>query len=668
MSDRSLILDTLRRAPGVLLVEPGPDLVMQDELHDRARAERERRGLPGTHPYLGWHAQADGFDRSGALAGPQRVYFGGDRAAVARALSLLEPHGFAVLGGRSDTEVFVLRRDAAPDRAEPALADAWRVRLEVLGDERSGPVPLRDGEEPLLHELLTRPALRDLLAPAARALRLRDALTGTDLDSVLSPEGLDALHGSGEEASALVAHALEADHPRARAAATVLAELGRADSRVLNRWKDPAALRSARAAALEGRDVATYLDLVAAEGGDPVNAAVALAQDIGAAGGEQAQARMQETAVRLVARFGGSTRVHALAALGDARVPPGLRVVIADHWTRTPVTVEGLRASWSSSPHRGSAAEPPPDALEATAAWPDAVDGVRAAAGLAPHPGFDPEHRLGRDTALELREAVLARHLDGLRAALTRPDLSEPALAVLLELLHGAGALRPEEDLAPFARTWRKRLFVKPDTYTYAPPAVVTYAAALAASGTGAADRVVGSVLGDKRQWSLPVRLLLLGAVDRGRDADLEAEAELIPHAHGGAKGAQAAAHALSLVRSRLRGTPPVAAACASLLEAPERPPFVRRGFATAAVALAEGGSGLSAHLFRQGSARALDAALRVARDPDLPERARRRVLDLAEESGVPDHPGHARPVRVHADEVARLRAVREEVRAGLGD
>ncbi|MFL1378901.1 hypothetical protein [Nocardiopsis protaetiae] len=657
MSDRSLILDTLRRAPGVLFVEPGRHLVTQDEVHDHARAERERRGLPDSHPYLGWHTQAGGFDRTGALVRPQRVYFGGDRAAVARALSLLEPHGFALLGGRSDTEVFVLRRDAAPRRADPESTDQWRIRLEVLGDDRSGPVPFRDGEEELLHALIAHPGLRDLLAPAARALRLRGALTPADLDVVLSPEGLDALQPHGDEASALVAHALEADHPRARPAATVLAELGRADARVLNRWKDPAAMRAARAAALEGRQVATFLDLVAADGADPVSAAVDLAEDIRAAGGENTASRVQEVAARLVARFGEPTRVHALSALRDERVPLWLRVVIADRWTRSPVAAD--------APRPGSPATPSPEALAATAAWPDAVDEVRAAAGLPPSPGFDPEHRPGRNAAVELREAVVARHLEGLRAALAREDLSEPALAVLLELLHGADALRPQ-DLAPFARTWRKRLFVKPGPYTSAPPSVVTYAAALTRLGDGAAGRVVDAVLRDKRQWSLPVRLLLLGAVDRGRDADTAAEAELLPHAHGGTKGTQAAAHALSLVRARLRGIPPVAAACASLLEAPERPPFVRRGFATAAVCLQESGSGLWAHHFRGNSVRALEAALRVARDEELPPRARLAVLRLAEESSVLDHPDQARPVRLGPEHAARLRAELHEIRSRL--
>ena len=119
-------------------------------------------------------------------------------------------------------------------------------------------------------------------------------------------------------------------------------------------------------------------------------------------------------------------------------------------------------------------------------------------------------------------------------------------------------------------------------------------------------------------------------------------------------------------MRARLRGTTPVAAACASLLEAPERPPFVRRGFAHVAVSVTEGGSGLWAHHFRKDSVRALEAALRVAGNEDLPLPVRRAVLDLAEESSVPDHPGRARPAPLTPEEATRLRMERETIRSRL--
>ncbi|MBY8851217.1 hypothetical protein K7G98_23870, partial [Saccharothrix sp. MB29] len=257
MSDRALVLGVLRAAPGVVLVEPGPHLVMRDEVHDEARAELARRGLPASHPYVGWHTQADGFDGAGALVRPQRVLFGGDRAVVARALAELEPHGFAVLGGRTDGEVFVLHRDAAPARVEPALAEEWRTRLAVLCDEPLA--PLRDGERARLHEVVAHAGMRDLLAPAVRALRLRRALTGDDLDVACSPEGLEAL---GSEAPAVVSHALGVGHARSREAASALAARGWADGALLRAWNDPGALRTARAAALGGRDTGVYLDLV----------------------------------------------------------------------------------------------------------------------------------------------------------------------------------------------------------------------------------------------------------------------------------------------------------------------------------------------------------------------------------------------------------------------
>ncbi|GAA3463828.1 hypothetical protein ACFFSW_35410 [Saccharothrix longispora] len=630
MSDQAVVLGVLRAAPGVVFVEPGPRLVMRDEVHDEARAELARRGLPASHPYVGWHTQADGFDGAGALVRPQRVLFGGDRAVVARALADLEPRGFAVLGGRTDGEVFVLHRDAAPARVDPALAEQWRTRLAVLGDELLA--PLRDGERALLHEVVAHTGMRDLLAPAVRALRLRRALTDDDLDVACSPGGLEAL---GSEAPAVVSHALRVGHARSREAASALAARGRADGALLRAWNDPEALRTARAAALGGRDTGVYLDLVEQTGADPVAAAVELAAEVDAAGGDTRAA-----AAGLVARLGGQRREHALAALRDEQVPPWLRVVVADHWTRTPVT---------------DPADP----------WPDAVDGARAALGLPPSPGFDPTARAGRDAAVELRETLVDRHLDGLRAALARTDLDEPAVAVLLELLHGAGALRAR-DLAPLARDWRTRLVVEPDPYTSAAPAVVTYAAALDALGDDTGRQVADVVARDTRAWSLPARLLLRGAWARDRDDDLAAEAELLPLAHGGDTGAGDAAHALCLVRARLRRITPVAAACESIVEAPARPPYVRRGFASAAIALADGGTGLWSHHFRNASVRALDAALRVAGDERLPREARRVVLAVADTSTVLDHPGHARPVAASPADVDRLRALRQAVGALL--
>ncbi|WP_447001706.1 hypothetical protein ACRAKI_18245 [Saccharothrix isguenensis] len=640
MSDRVRILGFLRSAPGVVFVEPGPHLVMRDEVHDAARAELARRGLPGSYPYVGWHSQADGFDRTGALVRPQRVFFGGDRIVVARALAGLEPHGFAVLGGRSDAEVFVLRRDAAPSRVDPALAEEWRTRLALLGDEMLA--PLRHGEAARVHEVVAHPGMRDLLAPAVRALRLRQALTAEDLDVACSPEGLEAL---GTEAAAVVTHALGVGHPRSRDAASTLAARGRADAALLRAWDDPEALRTAHASALAGRDVGVYLDLVEHGGADPVSAAVDLATEIRAGGSGDGDSRVTAVAVGLVARHGGVRREHALAALRDERVPLWLRIVVADRWTRTPATAL-TRPPDPAASH---------DAVALVDAWLAAVDEVRAALGLPPSPGFDPADKLGRDAAVEQREALVDRHLDGLRAALVREDLGEPAVAVLLELLHGAGALRAQ-DLAHLARDWRTRLFVEPDPYTSAAPAVVTYAAALVAAGDDTGWEVADAVARDTRPWSLPARRLLCGALVRDRADDLAAEAELVPFAHSGEHDA---AHALCLVRARLRQVPPVTAACESIIEAPANPLYVRRGFASAAISAAEGGTGLWSHHFRRNSVRALDAALRLANQEQLPRDARRTILAVADTSTVLDHPTNARPVVAQAVDVDRLRVLR---------
>ena len=56
-----------------------------------------------TRAYVGWHTQAEAFDRAGRLTRGQYVYFGGDVAAARRALDRVAAAGFVVVGGSSDT-------------------------------------------------------------------------------------------------------------------------------------------------------------------------------------------------------------------------------------------------------------------------------------------------------------------------------------------------------------------------------------------------------------------------------------------------------------------------------------------------------------------------------------------------------------------------------------
>ena len=113
-----MMLKVLRTLSGVLFVEPSRELYMQDEVHDRARQLLQQRGLPADHPYIGWHAQANGFDGKGQLHGAQRIYFDGSHEVVGRALAALEAKGFAVRGGLSVDEAFVAYHDATPEQVD----------------------------------------------------------------------------------------------------------------------------------------------------------------------------------------------------------------------------------------------------------------------------------------------------------------------------------------------------------------------------------------------------------------------------------------------------------------------------------------------------------------------------------------------------------------------
>lgn len=652
MSDRNVILGVLRAMPGVVFVEPSRELVMQDEVHDAGRALLSRRGLPPSHPYVGWHTQAHAFDRSGALIRPQRLYFGGDPAAVASGLAPLAERGYAALGGRSVHEAFVLMRDARPERVDPALAEQWRTRLAVLSDDLLAEP--REGEVAQLHELVRREDMRELWAPAFRALRIRDALTHGDLDGVLASEALSSL---GREASPLVVFALRTRHPRAREAVARLAAEGKADAAMLAEWGPDGVDAARRHALAHPREIPrVYLDLVAASGGDPVTAGVALAERIraehpgvGDVAGSVASA--------LVELRGGAHLGYELEFLRDERVPLWLRVVATERGSGGPRNPGTRAASLSHEPGRGVSAE-------TVAAWLDAVDALRRRAGLPPAAGYDVRSSRGQKAAIAEREFVVGRHLDGLRAALRRDDLDEPAVAVLLELLYGADALTTD-DLDVVAREW-KRWFVKPGTSTPAPPALVTLTVACVEAGHPEAERMRDAVLRDKRQWSLPLRLLLIGALDRGRDADLAAEAELVDLAHGGTTGSREARYALSRVRARLRGVDPIVAACQSALEGPRRPLYIPYGFADVAIGLAQGGSGLWVHSFDDRSPRALRAALGLALDASLPWDFCRFVHHHVEESDVLDRPLDADPV-LHVDELADLRSLRERADESLG-
>lgn len=577
------------------------------------------------------------------------MYFGGDRSLVSAALNAVVGSGFVVSGGNSDDEPFVVFHDARPLGTSADQLEAWQRRLAVL--LAPGDVELRPGEEDELRAVLRGPELAEVHAGAARALRTRALLTHDDLAILLAPSTLSRLETTRElgsprtELSYTLEYAFETGYPAAASVVAGLAREGRADAEILRAWGGADAVRAAAENTFAtGRDASTYFDLVAMRGEDPVAAAVALAE------------RRREAALvppltedivwaieELFATPHEPRGASSLAAVRDDRLPAWMRARIADVLTRGPRTPDENRAQLANG--YGWAAE-------VTEAWPGAVDEARRDAGLPPSPGFDVSSTFAHKSVIENREYMLRVHLDGMRAALRDAALNEPSAAVLLEIVHTAGALTSDE-LDVLLRDWRKRLFVRPDTYTPAPPAVVTLAIAALEAGLPEGATITSALRGDKRKWTQKHRLAVIGA----RDSDTETEALLFQQEEqmvGGDRGSLHIRHALVRVSARRRGIDPIQCAAELLLAAPAHPAYLARDYAAIMIALAEPGSALWAHSFRDRSTNALKAALSVADDDSLPIQARQVVLDLAQETRVLTDPKRAASLP-HPVDITRL-------------
>ena len=159
------------------------------------------------------------------------------------------------------------------------------------------------------------------------------------------------------------------------------------------------------------------------------------------------------------------------------------------------------------------------------------------------------QSRPAQDRAIEQGEYFIENHLAGLLAVLQSDELTEPALAVLLELLYPAGVLTSEV-LDPLLSQWKQRFFVKPDTYTPAAPAVVTLVVACTRAGHPKAAEILRTVMNDTQKWSEPHRYLLRDGLDWGETGDLQALDELSEVANSGSsKTRLTARHGMRLPR-----------------------------------------------------------------------------------------------------------------------
>lgn len=657
MSDRSQILKSLKNIDGVLFIEPSRNLYMQDEVHDEARKQIETRGLPRDHPYIGWHAQANAFTSKGELRGAQRIYFGGgDLQAIRDGLASLTTYGFIVLGGRNSGEPFVVRRDAVPADLEPSAAEDWKTRLEVLGDELLA--PLREGEAEQLKALLRHKEMSKVYEPALRALRLRDLLDHEDLTVVLADE---RLADAGRELTPAVVLALRTRHPLAVQTVTHLASEGRAEAEMFSAWGGREAMETARELAIQRPHSfsRTYLDLVASAGEDVVEAGIALAEEQRSRKGPQSDRSAESTIVALLEWYGGHGIAYRESMLSDERYPLWMRVLLVNSFLRAPRDPQQVAALGTHDATR--AVEP-----EQVERWLDTVDSVREAAGLAPSPGFDVTSTTWLNEVVEQREFMVARHGEGLRAALRDGDLSEPVAAVVLDLLYGAGQLG-SETLEALLVNWKERWLVKPGTYTPAPPAILVLAVALAAAQHPQAIDLIETMRRDRHAWMRPHQVLLHGALGWGVEADTAAQDKLLELANSGKGEWGEALHSRVQIMSRLRQMSRVQAACELTTTIRQSPRYFPLECASLAIEFADGGvSALRAKRFESRSPRALRTAVRLASDESIPMVARRHFLHLAKETSVLDYPTERMHSVMPLDEVNSIRQQIAELDARL--
>ncbi len=262
------------------------------------------------------------------------------------------------------------------------------------------------------------------------------------------------------------------------------------------------------------------------------------------------------------------------------------------------------------------------------AGWDDAVDAVRAEAGLPPHSGL-PARLSGEES--ENMDHLLDRHADGLRAVLADPDADERRLAAALALLVTRDAVTVD-DLEPLlASPWRKRLLVK-NTNAYSPgaPAVVSVIRLLRRAGDERAAGMAAVVARDKRQFMRKAQNLTVGVTG----PDDEALARLWDVAMNPPRDGDGDSFAAYLVALAERDGTDGVRAVANIWDAIESPHrYVWREAVHHAMGVVAYGDDLVRAYMPAHSPRLLDAGLKLAADPTLPDGMRVWAMDIARDS-----------------------------------
>jgi hypothetical protein len=615
MSELSTVQGVLRSASDVEFIRPRREVYMQDELHDLGRAALARHSAAVA--YAGWHWQAHGFSNSGRLEGTQYVYFGGDRAAVRRALEPLRAQGFELSGGGADDAAFQITINRFPPSIEKQHYSAWYSRLNALA---SSDVTVSDEEESLLHALLADETVSSLHDCVIAVLIKHGRVTSADFDAVLAP---DAAISYQFAELALIAR--DWGVPGADSAVRRQATHGS--------WLPPAYAKESdleilRDAARNGSRVDEFLSAVERSGMDTIAAGIDVFDKSGTA--EHRNRIANEIAYTFAPN--GDRRegkpIAPLLAMESDVLPDRIKLAIAHVHDR-----RGLRSAYALREYdlEPRDLDPPlqnppgtdPTSYRAYATrWDSAVDGVRRRLGLPPHPGISMHSDITEDD-LALLDDYLSRYRDGLRACLDDPGLDERRLAFVLAALDGNGSLTPA-DLGPWREEWR-RLIARPgsrDVYSPGAPAIVTMHLILHRAGDDLAGTIRAAIFKNRTKWIQPWKDLItalteptssdVGALRESQRADVRSSRGVHPYL---------------IARATVDSTDAVTAAVAAHTEdSASNAPWFGMEIARHAVQY----EAYSNHLWHRKShwaGRPIDTALRLAARTDLPRAFRRDVL-----------------------------------------
>lgn len=621
MSDQSTLQSVLRSIPQVAFILPTRRLYSAVMFHTTGRAAVAADAAKRT--YAGWPLEDSAFDDAGRWRERyQTVHIGDDMATGERLRDALVDHGYAVsrieLGQRAERR-FHVAPDAAPATVSSTESAAWTIRLRALSLLPS-PVPLRAGEEAMLHRIVAMPEFGRLRAGAALALDQRGLLDRSDVEVILTDGTI-----AGRILATVVTRALADGDPRAHAIARRLVDEGRASPELRAQLSPDDERERLHVSVLSGGidDVPRWIALVAASGDDPVSA---LADAIVASPGNRAEPTL---AHQLVAQTEAGP-AGPLRVLRSA-VPLASRLAVARRFDGWGHHLERQRRSDLVWPERVLTDDDVRQRDELIGAWDDAVDALRAEAGLAPHPGLSVRYS---DDDAENVEHLVERHADGLRALIADDSVDINGLTAALAILAARDALRladVEPLLTPHGRA--RLLLPHPGVFAYGAPASAIVARLLWRLGDARADQLARAVRRDKRVKMAYVRAMVIAVGPGGSSEVLTLPRRKLSdgmYDEYGDMRARLVAHAEST------GGDILASVTSLWDDVDPADPHARRHLARhAVVAHAYGSTVLGSLSVPTRSPRIFDAALDIAASEHLPADLRIHAMDVARSSTV---------------------------------